>query len=37
MRKIIAYVKDEGVKLEYLTITLKSIVRCEILGPNESI
>ncbi len=24
-------------KLEYLTITLKSILRCEILGPNESI
>jgi hypothetical protein len=34
--KIIAYVKDEGSNLNTMTITLKSIVKCEVLGIDES-
>ncbi len=30
--KIIAYVKDEGSNLNTMTIALKSIVKCEVLG-----
>jgi len=33
--KIIAYVKDEGSNLNTMTITLKSIVKCEVLGIDE--
>jgi hypothetical protein len=36
-RKIIAYVKDEGSNLNVMIITLRSIVRCEILGLNENL
>jgi hypothetical protein len=35
-KKIIAYVKDEGKNLNYMTIDLKSIVNCEILSLEES-
>jgi hypothetical protein len=34
--KIIAYVKDEGSNLNTMTIALKSIVKCEVLGLDES-
>ncbi len=34
--KIIAYVKDEGSNLNTMTIALKFVVRCEILGLDES-
>jgi len=34
--KIIAYVNDEGSNLNTMTIILKSIVKCEILGLDES-
>jgi hypothetical protein len=35
-KKVIAYVKDEGSNLTIMTITLKWIVKCEVLGLNES-
>ncbi len=35
-KKIIAYVKDERSNLTIMTITLKWIVKCEILGLDES-
>jgi hypothetical protein len=35
-RKIIAYVKDEGSNLNTTTITLKSIISCDMLGLEES-
>jgi hypothetical protein len=35
-KKIITYVKDEGSNLTTMTIAFKSIVRCEILGLDES-
>jgi hypothetical protein len=35
-KKIITYVKDEGSNLTTMTTALKSIVRCEILGLDES-
>ncbi len=31
-KKIIVYVKDEGFNLNTMTITLKSIVSCDVLG-----
>jgi hypothetical protein len=34
--KIIAYVKDEGSNLNTMTIVLKFVVKCEILGLDES-
>ncbi len=34
--KIIAYVKDEGSNLNTLTIALKSVIKCETLGLEES-
>jgi hypothetical protein len=34
-RKAIAYVKN--IKFEYMTIALKSITRCEVLGLDENI
>jgi hypothetical protein len=34
--KIIAYVKDEGSNLNTMPITLKSIVKCEVVGIDES-
>ncbi len=34
--KIIAYVKDEGSNLNTLTNALKSIVKCETIGSEES-
>jgi hypothetical protein len=34
--KIIAYVKDKGSNLNTMTITLKSIVKCEVVGIDES-
>jgi hypothetical protein len=34
-KKIIAYVKDEGSNLCNMTIALKSIVKCEVLGLDE--
>jgi hypothetical protein len=34
--KIIAYVKDEGPNLNTMTIALKLIIKCEILGLDES-
>jgi hypothetical protein len=34
--KIIAYVKDEGSNLNTMIIALKSIVKCEIFGLDES-
>ncbi len=34
--KIIANVKDEGSNLNTMTITLKSIVKCEVLGLDEN-
>jgi hypothetical protein len=35
-RKIIIYVKDEGSNLNTMTIALKSIVSCDMLGLEES-
>jgi hypothetical protein len=35
-RKIISYVKDEGSNLNIMSITLKSIISCDILGLEES-
>jgi uncharacterized protein YqhQ len=35
-RKIIAYVKDEGSNLNVTIIALRSIMRCEVLGLDES-
>jgi hypothetical protein len=35
-RKITAYVKDEGSNLNVMIIALRSIVRCEVLGLDES-
>ncbi len=35
-RKIIAYVKDEGSNSNVMIIALRSIVRCEVLGLDES-
>ncbi len=35
-RKNIAYVKDEGFNLKIMTIALKSIVSCDMLGLEES-
>jgi len=35
-RKIIAYVKDEGSNLNTMTIILKSIVSCDMLGLEET-
>ncbi len=34
--KIIAYVNDEGSNLNIMTNTLKSIVKCEVFGLDES-
>jgi hypothetical protein len=34
--KIIAYVKDEGSNLNFVTIVLKFVVNCEVLGLDES-
>jgi hypothetical protein len=34
--KIIAYVKDEGPNLNTMTIALKYVIKCEVLGLNES-
>jgi hypothetical protein len=36
-KKFITYVKDEGSNLTTMTIALKSIVKCEILGLDESL
>jgi hypothetical protein len=36
LKKIIAYVKDEGSNLNIVTITLKSIVKCEVLTLDEN-
>jgi len=35
-RRIIVYVEDEGSNLNAMTITLKSIMKCEAFGFNES-
>jgi hypothetical protein len=35
-KKIITYVKDEGANLNAMTIILKSMVDCEVLGMEES-
>jgi hypothetical protein len=35
-KKIIAYVKDEGSNLNTMTIALKSIVSCDMLGLEEN-
>ncbi len=35
-KKIIAYVKDEGANLNAMTIILKSMVDCEVIGMEES-
>jgi hypothetical protein len=35
-KKIIAYVKDEGTNLNSMTIDLKFIVNCEVLGLEEN-
>ncbi len=34
--KIITYVKDEGSNLNIMITTLKSIIRCDMLGLEES-
>ncbi len=34
--KIIAYVKDEGSNFNNMTITLKLIINCDVLGSEES-
>jgi len=35
-RKIVVYVKNEKLNLNTMTIALKFIVKCEILGLNQS-
>jgi hypothetical protein len=35
-KKIFAYVKDEGVNLDAMTMALKTIFNCDILGLEES-
>ncbi len=35
-KKIIIYVKDEGVNLNAITMVLKTIINCDILGVEES-
>jgi hypothetical protein len=35
-KKIIAYVKDERSNLITMTITLKSIIKCEVIDLNEN-
>jgi hypothetical protein len=35
-KKIIAFVKDEGSKLNIMTIVLKSIISCKAMGMEES-
>jgi hypothetical protein len=35
-KKIIVYVKDEGVDLNSMTPTFKYVVNCEVLGLEES-
>jgi hypothetical protein len=35
--KIIAYDKDEGSNLNIVRITSKSIIKCEVLGLDESL
>ncbi len=34
-QKIIAYVKDEGANLNVITIIVKSMMNCEVLGMEE--
>ncbi len=34
--KITAYVKDEGSNLNIMTIAIKFVVKCEVLGLDES-
>jgi hypothetical protein len=34
--KIITYVKDEGLNLNIMTIVLKCVVKCEVLGLDEN-
>jgi hypothetical protein len=36
MKKIVAYVKDEGANLNTMTTYLKFVVNCEILGMEEN-
>ncbi len=36
-KKIIVYIKDEGVDLNSMTPTFKSVVNCEVLGLEESL
>jgi hypothetical protein len=35
-KNIIAHVKDEGANLNFMTIVLKYVVNCEVLGLEES-
>ncbi len=35
--KIIVYVKDEGSNLNTMTIAIKSVVRCDMLGWEEGV
>jgi hypothetical protein len=35
-RKIVTYVKDEGSNLNNMTIVVKSILNCEVLGLEKS-
>jgi hypothetical protein len=35
-KKKLTYVKDEGSNLIVITVVLKSIIKCEVLGLNES-
>jgi hypothetical protein len=35
-KKTIAYVKDEGTNLNFMTTTLKSTTNCEVLGLEEN-
>jgi hypothetical protein len=35
-KNIVAYVKDEGANLNAMTIVLKYVVNCEVLGMEES-
>jgi hypothetical protein len=34
-RKIVAYVKNEGFNLNFMTIALKLVVSCDVLGLEE--
>ncbi len=34
--KMVVYVKDEGSNLNTMTIALKSIIKCEVLGLDEN-